>query len=361
MGIVYLGALTSLFAFEIMTLKNILFAMIFQGAIATIAIYWVLRDDQVHLSDNDATLQQIILEYWVYCKPLILLALITFLYDFADKWMLQKYGGSTQQGFFQIANQFAGAVLLATSSILSIYWKEIADAWAKLDYARISRLYRKATRGLVMLSAIVAGLVLPWSEQVVVVLLGSTYAQAWPVLAIMLLYPIHLPMGIIGGSTLLAIGQTKKHTLICVAGMLVSLPFAYLMLAPITGGGWAMGAWGLALKLLSMNVISTNIQAWIIARHSGWKFDWLFQVVGIPLMIALGFFVKFLMGLAWNLNDINVIKLLAPVALTCFLYTFFAIWAIWLFPWLVGLERKEIKNMLTSSVGRIKLALIRKR
>ena len=360
MAMIYLVALTLLFVFEVMTQKNILFAMIFQGAIATLLVYWVLRKDQALPFERDATFKQIILEYWVYCKPLIALSLITFLYDFADKWMLQKFGGATQQGFFQIANQFSNAILLATMSIVNIFWKEIADAWAKRDHIRIAMLYRKITRGLVMLSAIASGLLLPWSEQVVMILLGPTYAQAWPVLAVMLLYPIHLPMGIIGGSTLLATGQTHKHMLIGVVGMLVSMPISYLMLAPSTEGvvlGFGLGAIGLASKLVMLSIVSVNIQAWIIAKYNGWKFDWVFQVVGIPLMIALGYFVKFLIGLIWDLDDVSITNLFLPALLTSFLYTVFVMWAIWLLPWLIGLEKKDIENMLAPLGGRIKSAI----
>ena len=357
-GVINLGVLLLLLMFELMTLRNVLFAMMLQGAIASFSIYWVLRGDHDAPSEKDEPFNVLVLEYWVFCRPLIALALITFLYDFADKWMLQNYGGSTQQGYFQIANQFANAILLATSSIISVFWKEIAAAWEKRDHVRVTTLYRKATRGLVILAAIASGLVIPWSEQLVVALLGPTYGQAWPVLAIMLLYPIHLPLGIIGGSTLLAIGQTQKHMMICVVGMLVSMPFAYLLLAPVTSGGLAMGAWGLAIKLWSLNVISTNIQAWIIAKYGGWKYDWKYQVVGIPLMIVLGFFVKFLMGFVWDLNDISVTNLLALAALASFLYAFFVMWAIWLLPWLVGLEKREVLNMVRPIGGRIKVALL---
>lgn len=345
-AMIYLAIISLLLLYEMLTTENVLFTMMFQSALASLCIYWLLRENHVQPSEKDASLNQIITEYWVYCKPLIVLAVITFFYDFADKWMLQKFGGSAQQGFFQIANQFASAILLATTSIVGIFWKEIADAWEKRDHVRVAMLYRRATRGLVMFSAIAAGAVLPWSEQVVTLLLGPIYAESWPVLAIMLLYPIHLPMGIIGGSTLLAVGQTKKHMLICVVGMLVSMPFAYFMLAPIMAGGLALGAWGLAIKLVSLNVLSTNIQALVIARFSRWKYDWMFQVVGVPLMIALGYLVKFLTGSIWNLDVVSLTNLLMPVIFASTLYGLLVIGVLWMLPWLIGLDNYELKMVL---------------
>lgn len=356
-AMIYLAVISILLLYGLLTTENVLFAMIFQSALASLSVYWILRKNHAQPSEKDASLNQIFLEYWVYCKPLIVLAVITFLYDFADKWMLQKFGGATQQGFFQIANQFANAILLATTSIVGIFWKEIADAWEKRDHVRIAMLYRKATRGLVMFSAIAAGLVLPWSEQVVTGLLGPLYAESWPVLAIMLLYPIHLPMGIIGGSTLLAIGQTQKHMLICVIGMLVSMPFAYFMLAPIMAGGLALGAWGLALKLVSLNVVTTNIQAFIIAKYSRWKYDWAFQIVGIPLMVALGYFVKFLSGVIWNLDVVTLANLFMPVIFASILYAFLVASVLWMLPWLIGLDKNELRDLLKPLGRRFNLML----
>src|SRR4030067_1502480 len=90
-------------------------------------------------------------EYWIYCSPLIGLSLVGFLYNFSDKWLLQKFGGALQQGYFQIATQFSSVSLLATSSILSVFWKEIAESWAKRDYGRGGQVCRRGNRGVVML------------------------------------------------------------------------------------------------------------------------------------------------------------------------------------------------------------------
>lgn len=348
-AITYLAMVSLLLFMGGMTVEKILFLMIAQYAVATLFAYRFLREDQVGTVENDASIKQIAWEYWVYCKPLIMLSLVSFLCDFADKWMLQKFGGATQQGYFQIANQFSTISLLATTSILSVFWKEIADAWARHDRARVAMLYSKVSRGLVMLGAITTGLLLPWSEQIVTIFLGQAYAQAWPVLAIMLLYPIHQSMGQIGGTMLLASGHTHKYMLVSLGIMLVSVPFSYLMLAPTTGvlvPGLGVGAIGIATKMVLLGTVSVNIQAWVIARYNGWKFDWIFQVVGIPLMVGLGYLVKILVGLLWNFGGISMVNLIVPVILAAFVYIILVVWMLWLLPWLIGMDRGEIMSLL---------------
>lgn len=82
--------------------------------------------------------------------------------------------------------------------------KEIAEARARGEHGRVAILYTKINRGLVILSAVIAGLLLPWAKQIVAILLGPTYVKAWPILAIMFLYPIHQSMGQIGGTMFMA-------------------------------------------------------------------------------------------------------------------------------------------------------------
>lgn len=353
-AMIYLAMVSGLLAVGGMSVEKILLLIIVQYGAATVLAHRLLREDQAGAVEKDATFRQMIQEYWGYCRPLLALSLVSFLYDFADKWMLQKFGGPSQQGYFQIASQFAAISLLTTTSILSVFWKEIAAAWAKHDQVRVAMLYRKVSRGLVMFGAVTTGLLLPWSEQIVVVFLGPAYAQAWPVLAIMLLYPIHQSMGQIGGTMLLASGHTKKYMVVSMGIMSVSVPFSYLMLAPAEGAlgyGLGLGALGIACKMVLLGIVSVNVQAWVIARYNGWNLDWLFQAVGIPLMIGGGCLAKTLVGLMWNLEGVSRMQLLMPVTVSSFIYVVFVMLTVWFFPWLAGLKKVEIKNLCSKLAG----------
>lgn len=346
-AITYLAIVSFLLVTGDVSAGNILFLIICQYGVATMLAYPLLKEANSLPVEKEDTFKQIVQEYWFYCKPLVALSLVSFLYDFADKWMLQRFGGSAQQGFFQISNQISTVSLLATSSILSVFWKEISNALARDDHARVALLYRKISRGLVMLGAIITGLLVPWSEQIVTISLGQMYLPAWPVLAIMLLYPIHQSMGQIAGTMFFASGQTKKYMFVCIGIMLIFLPLSYLLLAPTKGvliPGLGLGAIGIATKLVSLAIVSGNIQAWVVSRYSGWKFDWAYQVVGVPLMLGLGYIAKLLVGLLWNLEVLDVGKLIIPVILAAIIYCISVVWMLWLFPWLIGIDRAEIMN-----------------
>lgn len=348
-AVIYLAMISILLVCDSLTVEKILWLLICQYSIATVIAHWFLKDGRSNVPEKDTSIRQILGEYWRYCKPLAALAIVGFLYDFADKWMLQKFGGATQQGYFQIASQFAAISLLATTSILSVFWKEIADAWAGNNHARVASLYHKASRGLVMLGAIITGILIPWSEHIVSVFLGPAYLQAWPVLSIMLLYPIHQSMGQIGGTMFLATGHTQRYMAVSMAIMMISIPSSYFVLAPASAPwfpGLGMGAIGMACKMVLLNVVSVNMQAWVIARYNGWKFDWAFQVVGIPLMIGFGYLAKMLAELIWSLDGFEKTELIVSVIITTLVYVVLVVASLALFPWLIGLEKEERNRLI---------------
>jgi O-antigen/teichoic acid export membrane protein len=353
-ALVYVSSVAVFTVVATVTVERILVLLIAQYLLITMFAAWFLRGGQMP-KEEDFSVSATLLQYWHYCRPLIALSLISFCFDFADKWLLQRFGGAVQQGYFQVANQISAISLLATASILNVFWKEIAAAWAASDFERVGRLYRKVNRGLVMLAAVLTGFLLPWAKQIVGIVLGESYLQAWPVLAIMLLYPIHQSMGQIGGTMLYASGQTKKYMTVSALVMLVSIPVSYLMLAPRSGvliPGLGLQAVGLAAKMVLLGAISVNVQAWVIGRTCGWKLDWLFQVVGISLMIAFGYVARFAAGMVWDIDVLSPGQLLVPVVASGFVYAGLALVALWQFPWLVGLKREELSGLFASVAAR---------
>ena len=336
-----------------LSVTRILQLLIVQYVVAAVAAYWLLRAGQHEPAKADERFKKIIMELWLYCRPLIGFSAVVFLYTFASNWMLQRFGGSAQQGYFQIASQFASVCLLATTSVLNIFWKEIAEATARDDHVKVGDLYRRVNCGLVMLNATIAGFLLPWSKQIVALLLGPTYADAWPILGIMFLYPIHQSMGQIGGTMFMAQGETRRFSILSIAILLfVSAPIMYFALAPTDGiyiPGFGLGAIGMACSMVLGNFVGVTIQSWFIARKGGWKFDWLYQCVGIPLIIGLGYLAKMLVGLWWNLEGTNMTALAGPVIVAGIIYLMFIVLLLWLFPWLVGAERHEFKRLLRIS------------
>ena len=355
-GILYLACISLLMLYDSITIQKVMIITVVLYGFFSVVGYRLLLAHNLHLKNEAVTVKSLILEYKAYCQPMMGLAIAGFLYTFIDKWLLQKFGGAVQQGYFQIAAQFAQISLLGTISLLNIFWKEIAEATEEKNHARVQSLYLKINRGLVMLSAIFAGLLLPWSKEIVTIFLGQNYIQGWVVVAIMFLYPIHQSMGQVGGAMFMASGNTRKYVTLSILIMLFSLPLSYFAMAPSKGvliPGFDLGAIGMASYMVISSILSVNIQAWVIARHYGWGFDWAYQVVGVPLILLLGYIVKFTVGLFWNLEEAQVYDLIAPVLLSSLLYGALVFMVIWTLPWLIGVEKLNIQRLIRDfSLGR---------
>ena len=344
-------ALISVFIYkELLSIRSLFLILIAEYLVAVLVAYLLLRkrEGSGNQSVEETTAAQIFAEFWGYCKPLILLSWIGFMSEFADRWMLQRFGGAGQQGFYQISFQFAAVSLLATSSILKVFWKEIAEEHGRGNTEQVALLYRKVNRGLVMLGAISSGFLIPWTKEIVTVFLGQAYLSAVPVLMVMFLYPIHQSMGQIGGTTLLASGNTRAYMKISTVVTLASIPLSYLVQAPsdsLVLPGFGLGAVGMGLKMVSVGILSVNFQAYVIARICKWKYDWLYQVIGISAVIVIGFAAKIPVNMIFQMDHIySKTGLIAPLIVNTAIYAVLVGMLIWFMPWLAGLERESIRQ-----------------
>lgn len=299
-------------------------------------------------------LRTVVQAYFHYCRPMFVVAVFSFFYEMADRWLLQRYGGASQQGFYQVAAQLSTVSLLATSSILNIFWKEIAEANDRGVHERVAGLYLKTTQALVFLASVVSCFLAPWAKLLVDLLLGGAYASAWPVLCMMLFYPIHQAVGQINGTLFMATGRNSTYMVISVAGLLLSIPVSYVMIAPKVEsgfGGLELGALGLALKIFGLNFLSVNLQSWLISRYYKIKFQWRYQMGAIFLLLVLGYACRlvadqFLTLIAPSLDvPAKVVTLIGMVS-AGLLYLLGLLMILMRMPKLAGMEHGEVLGIL---------------
>jgi O-antigen/teichoic acid export membrane protein len=334
--------------------QTVLWAIIAEYLVAAVWLAGTLRATTDECEDDQDSLHKVLLEYLQYCQPMIVIAIFTFAYEMADRWLLQRFGGASQQGFFQVASQLSTISLLATTSILNILWKEVAEACERGEHTRVIQLHQKSTRLLVLLAATVSCFLGPWSEQLVGVLLGNAYHAAWPVLFLMLFYPIHQAMGQINGTLFMATGRNTTYMKITMAGLLVSMPVSYVLIAPVSSAwlpGLGMGAMGLAIKVVGVNFVFVNIQSWLISRHYGTAFHWQYQVTAILALLALGYVARWMVqGFVPDSVQIqggmSMLATLIGIAVSGLLYLAGLFVLITKVPAVIGLKRDEVDGFL---------------
>ena len=334
---------------------------------AAIALEYLLAAVVVHrrfqyapgseVDSIDDALKPMLRKYLDYCLPLMPYAWISCAYELTDRWLLQNYGGSVEQAYYAVGSQFAAIALIATSSILRIFWKEIAEAHHQGNHVRTGMLYQKVSRLLFLVGAMISGFLIPWAEGLLHLILGAAYVGGATTLAIMFLYPIHQSMGQIGGTMLYATERVSIQVVAGIAFMIVSMGVTYLVLAPgdAVVPGLGLASEGLALKMVVLQIIQVNIIAYIIAHIWKWPFDWAYQPVSLLGCVGLGWGIHYtvtgFVGQAWSLIIVmglgGVLYLMLMVA---FVYTM---------PWLVGMTRDELVldtgKVLRKTIGGFKL------
>lgn len=289
-------------------------------------------------------------EFGRYCLPLIPYSVLGFVYDIADRWLLQTYGGSVQQAYYAVALQFGAVVAIATSSIQNVFWKEVAEAHQQENHERVEMLYRRVSRGLFLIATSMAGYLVPWSEDILRLTVGPAYADGAMVLAIMLIFPIHQSMGQLGFTTFYATGRVRAQAFVGGGAMILSIPSTYFVLAPADAliPGFALGSLGLAGKMVSLQFLTANAVAFYLARSMRISFDWTNQVI-----CGLGCFgsgwLAYVISSGFYSSSSHV---WAGLLVSAILYSLMLFLLIWLVPSLAGLSRNELTNAIRTVVGK---------
>lgn len=260
--------------------------------ILIISIFLLIKINYL-IVPGEYTLSDFINNYKSYCLPLIPFTIISVICTFADSWIITKYSGYEQQAFFGVAMQLSVVSLIAAKSIINIAWNEFSELSFKKEKKKLEELYNNSIFYLYSGSLLISSLLLPWSKEIVNILLGPEYISSFLIFSVFLLYPIDQVRGQITGTFLLAVEDTKATSLFGIVGGLSNLLFAFILAGP---GFWifpnlGLGALGIALKLVLLQFILVNITMIYISYKHKIKLKLFFQLF-LPISILTAFAIK---------------------------------------------------------------------
>lgn len=293
-----------------------------------------------------------------YAQPLIVTMLVGFVFLYFDRWFLQVIGGSTQQGYYALSERLGMIIFIFTSAMTPLIMREFAFAYEERDMARLSGLFERI-KIFIFIAAVAGCFMSVQSEAIVTLFAGDKYSDAIIPVAIMALYPIHQTFGQLSGSLLIATGRTRLYANLAVAMMIVSAPVSYLLLAShdFLIPGLALGATGLAIKMVLIQFLGTNVQLYFNTKFLGASFrQWLvmqFKVIVVVYLVA--FLTSFAskqipetMLLSMNTFEITQSQFVAVLRLATagMLYLILIIIVIAVAPNLVGIDRRDLKCLI---------------
>jgi O-antigen/teichoic acid export membrane protein len=292
---------------------------------------------QVQLTKID--IKNYSIEFYKFSMPIMVGGFFLLFIGFADRWLLQKYAGSEQQGLYSLALKISAISFLFTSALTPLFHREIAKAFGRNNNTEMRRLFLRFVPLLYSIAVIPGVYVFFQAEKISLIFGGESFKGAALPVAIMSLYPIHQSFGRLNSSIYFATGRTKLYRNIGVLNSLLGLIVAYLLLAPKGQWGLDLGAEGLALKMVFVQIIGQNVILWYNVKLLKISYFYMLRHQFLSVLIiggAAGFSVLF----ANNVTESSILSIIVSVII----FSLFILIIIFFMPWLFSTTRVEIKD-----------------
>ncbi len=284
------GALLVLLPFFLtksLTLPVVLGSQILSYAILTFVLYRIARPDGgISWNFQLKTFFTYGREVFEFCIPLFWYGLMSLIAGTFDNWMLQRFGGSVQQGYFGLSTQLNFICLLFGTAMMPLIHRELAVASARGSGMR--ELYLKCVFPVVTGAAFFAVFIAVNAREIVLFFSGSAYLPAVTAVTLGVLYTIPQSFSQLSGTLFFATGRTSVFGQLGMIGGALGLPLTFLLVAPSQVGGLGLGAIGLAAKMLLVALVLMVIQLRLCALQlqiSVWSELRRYFVVGIALSV----------------------------------------------------------------------------
>ena len=333
--ILFMGSWLSL---ATLFLKELFFYVIVIVSLAWITtLHWRRQFEARSYLSSD---RSVISELWVYSSPLLVYALVGVITGLGDRWLLQRFAGSQEQGFYGLSFRVAGVSFVFSSAMTQLIMREYSRAHGQENTAEMRRLFRRYLPMLYAVAAYFAAFISIHAESVVWISGGADYSAAGPTLMLMALYPVHQTYGQMNGAFFLATERTVLYRNIGVIAMSGGLVATWFLLAPPNEGGIAAGSMGLALKMVLIQFVAVNVQLWFNLKYLGLRFG---NFLAHQIAVVAG-----LLFMAWLSNRVvaflNLSRVWTFIA-SGLTYTVLVGVCVVMVPAMVGISRTELHNI----------------
>jgi O-antigen/teichoic acid export membrane protein len=256
-------------------------------------------------------------EFFKYSHPLFTFSLIGMGANIFDRWLLQVFGGSVQQGFYGLSYQIGTLCFVFSGAMTPLLTREFAIAFGQNDLGQMARLFRRYIPIFYSVAAFLSCFVAVQADKITYIIGGKGFKGAVMAVTIMAFYPMYQTYGQLSGAVFFATGQTALFRNIGILFLLAGVPITYLLVAPANKMGLDAGATGLALKLVLISIFATNVQLYFNARFlklSFWRYV-LHQFGSVGCFLTISFLVASGLNRCGALQDRFILNLVLSLVL----------------------------------------------
>jgi O-antigen/teichoic acid export membrane protein len=280
-------------------------------------------------------------EYYTYSHPLFTIGAVALLLALSERWFLQYFGGSEEQGFYSFSFAITSIIFLFTGALAPLFTREFSIAWGKKDFTHMRYLYNRFIPPLIALASFFSFFVAANGEKIGILLGGRLYENAGFSIAVMSVYPIHQTYGQLCGSVFFASGKTKLMRNISVPFNILGFFLTAFLLLPDKHGGLDLGSLGLVYKMVFLQFLVVNFYLYHCSKILNVSFleSMIKQIAIIASFAGLAFLVNILFEVVFD-------DIMLQLILSGFVYTMLAVLMIFLFSKiLVSSSRSELLEL----------------
>lgn len=288
-------------------------------------------------------------DLYLFVYPLAIYTVVSLVTGIFDRWLLQKFGGSIQQGYFTLSFKISTIIALFTVSLTPLLMREFSIAFGKKDMENMRAMFRRYLPIMYTLTAYLSCFVAVQYDKIVLIFGGSEYSGAGLVVMVMAFFPIHQTYGQLTSTVYFATGQTRLYRNIGIIGMVFGWPLVYFLLAPKNMFGFDFGATGLAIKMVLINIIVVNVWLYFNTRFLKLSFGkfLIHQFASITIMLLIAILAKLGIDIIPGLGENIILSLI----LSGVIYTIVIVLISNYFPKLLGMDKE--------SLGKVKARVIK--
>ena len=358
LSLVAVVALGALFWWDALTIHT-LFAQQYVMLGSTAFGYWLVTRTAwrrrfgapVPLSLEAHTRRAYTREFFDYSHPLFVQALLSFAMLSAERWLLQWFDGSAEQGYFALGHKVCLACLMFVSAMTPLVMRELSIAWGQRDLQLMGRLVNRFAPLIYAVAAYFACFSMAEGPALVRIFGGAEFTAAILPVQIMALYPLHQSYLQLASSVFHASGRTRELRNLTLLECVYGMTTAWFLLAPEAYGGLHLGAVGLSIKTIAVQCVTVNICLWRASRFVPIRL--------LPIMLHEIWCVLVLAAVAFACRELTLMLGLGGIdSLLRFLvsgvvYTLATALTALLIPQLLGMSRAEMSDKIRKLRARI--------
>lgn len=289
-------------------------------------------------------------EFYTYSAPLIVFAFITLIAGILDRWLLQKFAGSHQQGYFALSFQISTFCFLFAQAMSPLIMREFTIAFKKKDFEEMRNLFSRYVPMLYSIVAYFSVFLSLQAEKVGYIVGGEKFAGASLAITIMALYPIHQTYGQLSSSVFYATGQTKLFRNIGIFTNIAGLLLIFLFIAPPEYLGFDLGALGLAVKMVLIQFIGVNVGLWFNCKFLNMSFFYYFlhQIYSVALFFVAAYAAKYI------IDNFIASNIFVDFIISGIIYTVLVMIIALIFPKQYATSHNEIKEYVYKMMSKIR-------